>query len=175
MNEKCWMSGLTKLKGRDSSPGLSKVSTVKLLQLWGAGGVVRHNHVDKPRLQRRPQFLLREGKMVNAGVSRTDGNLPRTYLVLSPSDWWAALELGGARGDILRRQTQVVVGGLHRQRCSGLPGLADQMEWLCWGQVDDVAADPAAERGTKWQLLITNVVLLAVLQEVIFIECGEAF
>lgn len=53
------------------------------------------------------------------------------YLVLRSPDWWAALELGGACGDVLRRQAQVVVGGLHRQRCSGLPGLPDQLERLC--------------------------------------------
>lgn len=81
-------------------------------------------------------------------MSRSEGILGPTYLVLSSPDWWAALELGGTRRYILRCQTKVVVGGLHCQWCSSLPGLADQLKRLCGGEVDDVAAYPAAEKVT---------------------------
>ena len=54
------LSLVTKLQGGDPSPGLAEVSTVQVLEVGGAGGVVRDHHVDVSGLQRRPQLLLRD-------------------------------------------------------------------------------------------------------------------
>ena len=54
------LSVVTKLQGGDPSPGLAEVSTLQVLEVGGAGGVVRDHHVDVSGLQRRPQLLLRD-------------------------------------------------------------------------------------------------------------------
>ena len=51
---------VTKLQGGDPSPGLAEVSTIQVLEVRGARGVVRDHHVDVSGLQRRPQLLLRD-------------------------------------------------------------------------------------------------------------------
>ena len=69
------------------------------------------------------------------------------YLVGLAPDGGAALELRGPGGDVLGGEGQVVVGGLHRQRGPGRPGLPDQSQRLGRGQVNDVTPDPGGSEG----------------------------
>ena len=48
----------TKLEGGDAAPGRHEVLLPGELEVGGAGGVVRHHHVDIPGQHRPPQQLL---------------------------------------------------------------------------------------------------------------------
>lgn len=67
------------------------------------------------------------------------------YLIIRVSDGGAAFELGGPCRYIFCTQAEVVMGGLHRQGGSGLSSFLDQFQWLCRGQVNDVAPHPGAQ------------------------------
>jgi len=95
--------GEGELERRDAAPGFGEIAGFEVLEVWGAGGVVGGDHVDVVFLEGLP-----EG---GAGVRGTNG--------------WRTFEVGGAIGDLLGGEVEVVGAGFDGDGNAGDSGSSE--------------------------------------------------